>query len=176
MDPVIILTVSSSFAILWLVAGAQKLAAFGRFSVTLADYRLVPKPTVRACAGGVIALEIGLGVALFFPATRSLALVGSAALLLVYAAAIGINLLRGRKHIDCGCMGPTGRQTLSSWLVARNTLLVLAALASSVPAGSRALVWLDALSIAAAVGVASLLYCAVNYLIANTPDLARLRD
>ena len=175
VDPVMLLVVVLSLALLWIVAAAHKLRGFAGFSVVLADYRLVPKRAAHACAVAVIAMELGLGTGLLIPAMRSFALAGSALLLVTYAAAIAVNLVRGRRFIDCGCMGPVGHQPLSGWLVARNLSLALLALAALLPVQGRALVWLDAVTVAAAIGSAALLYAAANRLIANGPDLARLR-
>lgn len=176
MDPVMPLVAVLSLALLWIVAAVQKVRGFAVFSVVLADYRLIPKRATDACAVAVIALELGLGTGLLIPATRSLALVGSALLLVAYAAAIALNLFRGRRFIDCGCMGPVGHQPLSGWLVARNLLLACLALAATLPVQGRVLVWFDAITVSAAIGSAALLYAATNRLIANGPDLARLRS
>ena len=48
-------------------------------------------------------------------------IVGGAALLLAYAAVMAINLVRGRRFIDCGCGGAA--QPLSLGLVLRNVVL-----------------------------------------------------
>jgi hypothetical protein len=50
---------------------------------------------------------------------------GAAALLLLFALAMGINLRRGRRHIDCGCFQSALEQTLSWTLVMRNAVLAL---------------------------------------------------
>ena len=74
------LIVCVSLAILWCVASGHKLTAFAVFAATLDDYRIVPKLVLRPAAIFIIALELGLGVALLVPATRSPALVTSAVL------------------------------------------------------------------------------------------------
>ena len=176
MDPVIPLVIASSLAMLWLTAGTHKLRSFDAFSAILADYRLVPPRATAVCAATVIAIELCLGIGLVVPVGRELALIGSALVLVLYAGAIAVNLLRGRRFIDCGCAGFAAQQPLSAWLVARNILLAVAALAATLPANERALVWLDAFAVVAAVCVSALLYAAVNRLVANGPDLARLRS
>ncbi len=176
MDPVIPLVVCFSLALLWLVAAGQKLLSFEQFSATLADYRLIPKRLTGTCAIVVILLEASLGVGLLVPAARSASLVGSAALLALYSGAMGVNLLRCRRHIDCGCMGPAARQSLSGWLISRNLVLALLALGSLQPAVSREFLWLDVISMGAATVVLALVYATVNHLIANAPDLARIRS
>ena len=45
----------------------------------------------------------------------------------MFALAMGINLHRGRAHIDCGCFRGTLRQTLRGALVLRNVVLTSAA-------------------------------------------------
>lgn len=175
VDPVIPLVVALSLALLWFVAAAQKLNGFAVFVTVLTDYRLVPQGAARACAVAVIGLELELAVCLLIPVLRNAALAGSALLLALYAAAIAVNLFRGRRFIDCGCMGPAGRQSLSGSLVARNLLLALLALAAMLPVQARPLLWFDAIAVTAAVCAAALLYAAINRLIANGPDLARLR-
>jgi hypothetical protein len=61
----------------------------------------------------------------------------SAAILLVlFAAAMAINIWRGRPHIDCGCFQSALKQTLSWTLVARNAgLALLLAVPVAVPEG-----------------------------------------
>lgn len=160
---------------LWFIAGWQKLAAFEVFAATLADYRMVPRNLVNICAGLVAAGEVILGAGLVVPVTRSAALLGSGLLLTLYAAAMAINLLRGRRHIDCGCMGPAARQTLSGWLVARNVVIALVAALSAGALDARPLVWLDVITIGAGVAALAFVYSAVNHLIANAPGLAQLK-
>jgi len=46
-----------------------------------------------------------------------------AALLLAYAAAIAINLQRGRRDLACGCGGPHERRPIAAWMVWGNLLL-----------------------------------------------------
>ena len=176
LDPVIPLVIASSLTVLWLSAGVHKLRSFAVFSAILADYRLIPTGATAVGAAAVIGIELGLGIGLVVPVGRELALIGSALVLVLYAGAIAMNLFRGRRFIDCGCAAFVAQQPLSAWLVARNLLLALAALAATLPANERALVWFDAFAVVAAVCVSALLYAAVNRLVANGPDLARLRS
>ena len=50
-------------------------------------------------------------------------------LLLIFAAALAVNVLRGRTWIDCGCFRNGLKQTVSWLLVARNIGLAAAAVA-----------------------------------------------
>jgi hypothetical protein len=83
-----------------------------------------------------------------------------AALLLVYAAAMAVNIVRGRTHIDCGCLGfGTSRASLGWELVARNMLLAAVALAAAaLPVAPRALGAIDAISGIGAIVAFALLY------------------
>src|SRR6202035_1483448 len=60
----------------------------------------------------------------------------AAVLLGAFAVAMGINLLRGRRQIDCGCFQGALKQPLRWTLVGRNALLVLLLVAAdAAPSG-----------------------------------------
>ena len=123
----------------------------------------------------VIVAELGAGFGVFVPDARDWAILAIAVLLLVYTLAIGINLLRGRRDIDCGCGGPARRQTLSGWLVARNLVLMVLGLGCFMPVTARVLYWMDFVTIGLGVLAFLLLYATVNSLVANQPKLQQLR-
>ena len=88
------------------------------------------------------------------------------------AAAIAINLLRGRSHIDCGC-GDTP-VLLSYWLVLRNALLAGGAAVLLLPAtGDAAL--LSWLAILPGALVLILCYVAMAQLLDNASSLREWR-
>jgi hypothetical protein len=175
MDPGIALGLRAAFALLFLAAAAHKLRAPRRFVATLADYRVLPAPLVPAAAAAVVAVELGLAALVLLPGGGAAGLRGAAALLVVYGGGIAANLARGRRHIDCGCLGVAGRQPIGWWLVGRNVALAALALAGTLPVRERALVWVDGLTVAAAVASAAALYVAVERLAANLPRMAALR-
>lgn len=110
--------------LIFLVAGIDKLRHRALLPGVIANYRLLPAVLVNPAAlllpPGELLIAAGLLIA-SRPAT-----VAAMALLLVFAAAMAINIQRGRRHIDCGC-GHTGlKQTLTWNLVIRNLLLALA--------------------------------------------------
>src|SRR5262249_14927936 len=74
----------------------------------------------------------------------------AAALLGLYAAAIAVNLARGRRHLDCGCTGPALRRPISGWLVLRNLVLVAIAPADLAPLATPPLGGIDRLTRVAA--------------------------
>jgi hypothetical protein len=176
MDPVVDATLRAALALLFGAAAMHKLRDLRRFRATLADYQLVPLRFVPLVALGLAGIEaIAAATLVATPARRATAL-AAAALLLVYGAAIGINLVRGRRHIDCGCAGPAASRPLSGWLVARNVLLAALALAGTAPLQPRPLLWIDGFTVVAASVVLAALYASFDRMLADAPLLARVRD
>ena len=155
VDPAIDLTVRAALALLFLVAAAHKLRDRAAFRATFAEYRILPE----AISTLVPLAELAVAVLLLVPAASALGEIGAAALLLLYGAAVGVNLARGRRHIDCGCAGPYARRPIGGGIVVRNALLAASALAVS-----------------GAVLALAALYLATDRLMAHAPALARLRE
>src|SRR2546430_7884607 len=110
MDPVIAAALRRALALLFFVAAGHKLRVLGRFRATLAEYRLLPAGLVPLAAALVVGAEAAAAGALLVPGTRATGLVSAATLLLVYGAAVAINLARGRRDIHCGRAGPAVRR------------------------------------------------------------------
>ena len=168
-DPVVSWIVVLGVALLFAVSVVHKLRDWPRFVGALGAYRLLPAIVVPVAAVTIVALELLAACALPVPATRALGAGVAAALLCAYAAAIGINLRRGRTAIDCGCVGFGRRQRIHRGLVVRNVLLA-ASLAFALAPAARALTALDVLTISAALLAAVVLYLAVDALAAIAPD------
>jgi hypothetical protein len=175
MDPVVDAILRGSLALLWLSAAVHKLRDLPAFGAAVGDYELVPAAATRAAAGALVAAELATGAALLATPTRAPALLASALLLALYAAAIGVNLLRGRRHLDCGCAGPAQRRPVSGWLVARNALVAAVALAALAPVHARPLAWIDAVTVLAGVCAVAALYTTADHLLALAPAPARSR-
>ncbi len=174
LDPVISATLRIVLAAVFLIAAIHKLSDFRGFRATLEEYRLLPNGLILPAAAAFPLIEIGAAVALLTPAAARPAGVASFVLLCAYTLAIGINLARGRRDIDCGCSGPAMKQSLSEWLLLRNGILLGVALLCLAPAGARALIWIDFVTIAFSALTFLLLYTAANFLIANGPRLKAL--
>lgn len=172
MDPAIDLTIRAALALLFAVGAAHKLRDLAAFRGTFADYRLLP----GAVAWAVPVAEAAVTLLLLAPPTRAIGKAGAAGLLVAYAAAIGVNLARGRRHIDCGCAGPRAERPIGPGLVVRNALLAAVALAALAPVRPRPLVWVDALTVSGAVLTLVALYLAADRLMAYGPAVARLRE
>jgi hypothetical protein len=171
MDPVVDGIVRLGLGLLFAAAAAHKLRDLAVFRATLAEHRVLPAPLVGGAALAVPGVEMLLaGVllgAFVEPALRSPGLAGAALLLALYAAVIGVNLARGRRHIDCGCGGPAGRQPISGWLVARNLLLVTMALLAARPVRARTLGLVDVGTVVIATVALAMLYAAAERLLAE---------
>jgi uncharacterized membrane protein YphA (DoxX/SURF4 family) len=109
-------------ALIFFTAAAAKMRRWRTFEGVVANYRLLPDPLVPLAAWVLPPGEILLAVALVFGLPGSE--LAASALLCLFAAAMAINLARGRTHIDCGCFDAAQRQPLRWSLVVRNLVLV----------------------------------------------------
>jgi hypothetical protein len=175
MDPAIDLALRSCLALLFAAAAVHKLRDWARFRATVLEYRLLPPPLVLAASVAIVVAELGVATALVLPPARAAGSTGAATLASLYAIAIGVNLLRGRRDLDCGCLGAGGRETISWWLVGRNLVLVAVALAGVTPAAARPLGWIDAVTGLGLVAFAVFAWVAVDGLVANLPAVERAR-
>lgn len=116
--------------LVFVTAGAQKLRHRAILSGVIANYRLLPAALVAPAAAVLAPLEIVLGLLLLFGVARPFAPLAGLGLLGLFAAAMAINIVRGRREIDCGCNQSFLRQPLRWSLVGRNGLLMAALLPS----------------------------------------------
>jgi hypothetical protein len=164
-DPLVILIACGVLVAVFLRGLWHKLSDFAMFKAVFADYEMVPRAAVAPAAMALALAETAIVAGLVFAATRPVAALGAIVLLVAYAAAIAVNLRRGRYLIDCGCGGPG--HGLSWFLVARNAVLVAIAAVALVPAATRALSNADAVLIALSVVTVWLLILAVEQVGAN---------
>jgi uncharacterized membrane protein YphA (DoxX/SURF4 family) len=106
------------------IASVPKLTASNEFIQVVQGYRLVPDKLAGAIGRIVPMVELAAGVGLvsgtFMPWPALLAIL----LFILFALAIFLNLLRGRRYIACGCFG-LSRETHLSWgSVLRNAFLI----------------------------------------------------
>ena len=105
------------------VAVLGKLRHRDEFVGVVANYRMLPASLAGAAAWLVIALEASVVLALATGFALAIGALLAVGLLVGFAGAMVVNLLRGRTEIDCGCFQSSLRQPLSSALVVRNALL-----------------------------------------------------
>jgi hypothetical protein len=172
VDPVVVLAVRVSLSLLFAAAAAHKLRDRRAFRRTLRRYDVLPAALVGPASAALVTTEVVLAAWLPFSAAAA---VVAAAVLALYGGAMALNLARGRRDLDCGCMGPAKAMPIHGALVARNAVLAALALLSAAPAAERPLVWIDALTVAAAVATAAACWLATERMLALVPAAARLR-
>ena len=171
LDPLILKAISIGLGLMFVISAWHKFADAAAFRVTLLEYQVLPEALVLAASRVVPVVELALGAAwLLGHYAGGLTAIASAALLAVYAAAIGINLARGRVYFDCGC-GFGGKrdneQYLSGGLVLRNLVLIGLALVTRLPPVERSLAAGDWIILLAVLLALALLFGAANQLLAN---------
>jgi hypothetical protein len=169
MDPLIELTVAGSLAVLFAASTAHKLAALAEWPGVVRNYRVLPQALAAPAAGLLLITGALTAAALFGPATRRIGACAAAAQFMLFAAAMAINLRRGRSSIDCGCFGSRLRQGISAWLVARNLALALLALSLLLPARPRELGVLDVATAVAVVATLTFLYPVLDVVLRPPP-------
>lgn len=164
-DLILILGASAAVCagLVFVLAAAGKLRHREVFPGVVANYRLLPTIAVAPVALLLPWIELATGIALLV-GERRIAPVLATILLSLFAAAMAINIGRGRGHIDCGCGGDTLRQPLRPALVIRN--LLLAAAVATVPLAGGGLIAAERAVAFAAGAVLFLLYLLLNVLLA----------
>ena len=175
IDPAVGALLSGAFALLFLGAALHKWRDLAGFAEAFRAYGVLP------AAWGWMArllpvLELLVGAGLLAAATRALAATGGAVLLAVYAAAIAVNLSRGRRDLSCGCGGPNDKRPISPWMVWRNLALAALLAVTWLPWTARQMDAADALTVGAGTAVAAFLYLSLDALLGRTARQgARLR-
>jgi uncharacterized membrane protein YphA (DoxX/SURF4 family) len=165
VDPVFAWLVRLALALLFAAAALHKVRDLRTFRAILRNYRALPEPMVPAAALALVIVELAVVALLLLPAADPIGPLAVLSLLALYCGAIVLNLGRGRRHIDCGCLGPGKRQPLSPWLLARNAAialgpLLLLLLREAPRPGS----WIDAVSLLGGLALLALLWNAVHQL------------
>lgn len=168
VDPAIAAITSGGGALLFGGAAWHKLRAPERFDATFTAYELLGRmrrwrlprllPVVEALVAGGMLLEM----------SRPVAAGAGVLLLLVYSAAIAINLSRGRRDLACGCGGPHDRRRIAPWMVWRNVTVALALLVLMLPLGMRPLGATDAVTIGFGTATIALVYLCVDELLGRS--------
>lgn len=174
MDPLVILIISCGFAGLFLSAALKKSMSFSVFRATLEGYQIIPAHLLLPVSILVVVFEFILCGMWIVESLRPAAAIGSSMILALYAIAIGINLLRSRSHISCGC--GWNEQSLSWGLVTRNGIYILIVLSTLLPQVIRELQWVDFALGVLTLTVALLLNRCAETLIANSSNIASWRQ
>jgi hypothetical protein len=106
--------------LVFILAATQKTQHWRIFFAVVANYRLLPGWAVAPVAILLPPVEMLVGILLLSAQPGPFGALAGIFLLGVFAAAMAINLRRGRSLIDCGCGHSFLKQTLGWALVARN--------------------------------------------------------
>lgn len=115
----------TAVGLVFILAATQKAMHWRILSGVIANYRLLPRWAVWPAAALLPPAEMILAILLLSARFRPWPALAAIVLLALFAAAMAINIGRGRDHIDCGCGESFLRQSLSWTLVTRNGLLAV---------------------------------------------------
>jgi hypothetical protein len=149
-----------AWALALLFAGStlHKLSALSEWPGVVRNYRLLPEALAGVAAAGLLCAGALTAGALCFASTRRIGACAAALQLLIFGAALWVNVHRGRTLIDCGCFGSRLRAGLAPWMIARNAVLALGALTLLLPVGTRELSFWEMMFAAACVLTLAFLY------------------
>lgn len=174
LDPLAAMLACASTSAVCLISAASKLRHLRAFRATVESYRLLPRAWCAPAALAIPLLEASAGAALLYGPSRHGAALALISLFLGFATALGINIARGRTHIECGCFRP-GAAHLDGdaahrigWAHVVRAVVMACAVALALPhRASRPLVWLDGLSALGALLTAATSLAAIEQLIDN---------
>ena len=161
-------TLALALAALFAAACAHKVLSREQWPSIVRQYQLLPE-----ALAGVATLLVPLAEALtagllLWPRMRVAGAMLAAALLVLYALAIAINLRRGRASIDCGCFG-SGRSGIAPWMLVRNLVFAALSLALLLPTDARALGLLERATLLVFVATLALLYPVLEIVLQPPP-------
>jgi hypothetical protein len=99
--PILAAAAQATMGLVFLGSAVAKLRDWRTFHGIFAAYRLTPEVLWAPGAAGVVAAELIAGAGLVAGAVWGG--ISGAALLTLFAGAMAVNLLRGRREISCGC-------------------------------------------------------------------------
>ena len=168
LDPAAGYLLALGGALLFAAAAAHKLRDLPAFTHVFVAFCLLPDAWARRTAWIVpcaeLATALALALTLASPATRRAAVLAAIGLLLAYASAIALNLVRGRRDLECGCGSRRERRPIAAWMVWRNVIIAAALGAATLPWAPRTLGPADVLTVAGGLIVAAMLYAAADRL------------
>jgi hypothetical protein len=172
LDPALGYLIVLSFALLFAFAGGHKLRNLALFAEVFAAYRVSPDSWARRTAWLIPCVELAIVPALLWAPGRSWAVPAAAGLLIAYACALGLNLARGRRELDCGCGTVGNRRSIAPWMAWRNLLLALVLGIAALPWAARPLNGSDILTVTGGLVAMAVLYVAVDQLLGEVAPKA----
>ena len=176
LDPAIGILIVAGLSLLLTSAAVAKLRDLRAFEEIFAAYAVLPAHINLPVARVLPIVELGLAIGLLLPAGRSYAGLAVIVLMLTYAAAIAVNLRRGRRDLACGCGGPAERRPIAPWMVWRNCMISGFAGISLLPWSPRPLSPMDGVTLGFGLVAITLVYLCVDLLLGDVARRsARLR-
>jgi uncharacterized membrane protein YphA (DoxX/SURF4 family) len=111
-------------ALVFIFAAIEKIAAPGNFSVSIANYKLLPSEIINIPAIIIPWIELISGSLLLLGISVKENSTIITLLLILFTVAIIISLFRGL-NIDCGCFGTTYGSKIGLLKVSENILLII---------------------------------------------------
>ena len=164
LDPAIGLLLAAAIALLFASASAHKLRDLKRFEEIFSAYGLLTGVARMGFSWSLPVLELAVAGGLLFDESRPYAAAVGIVLLLTYAAAIAVNLKRGRRDLACGCGGPDERRPIAPWMVWRNILIASCLAVTFAPWTTRPLNLTDAVTVVFGLLTLALIYLCVDQL------------
>ncbi len=109
-----------------LIAGIHKLSPANQnyYRGVLEGYGLPYHSQLNLASLVLGVVEVFTAFAILIPVSRSLGALFAIALFSIYLAAMAVQLIQGKRDLDCGCAGPLGSSTISPALLLRNAVLI----------------------------------------------------
>lgn len=171
IDPAIAILILAGVALLFTAAAVHKFRDLRRFDEIFAAYGLFPSSARPVLSRLVPPIEAAVAAGLSVNALRTAAVCVGILMLVAYAAAIAVNLLRGRSDLACGCGGPDDRRPIAAWMVCRNILIAALLVMALLPWSARPLVATDAVTIVFGILTCTLVYLCLDRLLGRTGRL-----
>jgi uncharacterized membrane protein YphA (DoxX/SURF4 family) len=115
-------------SIIFFMSSISKIQQPQQFIETISLYDLLPKTWSKSIAFTIIYLELVLALLFLIGWQSRFVAEVCLFLLIVFSCAVGINVIRGRTQIGCGCLGPNHSAKINLKLIGRNLILMIAAL------------------------------------------------
>jgi hypothetical protein len=174
LDPAFGYLIIAGIALLFASAGVHKLQDLARFAEAFAAYRVLPAVLARHLAWLIPSLELCVAASLLWEPSRRVAGMAAILVLIAYASGLGVNLLRGRRDLDCGCGTARDRRAIAGWMVWRNLILGGALGITLLPWSPRAFDLTDLLTVLGGLTVGVTLYAAVDRLLGDVAPKAMI--
>jgi hypothetical protein len=165
LDPAFGYLIIAGAALLFASAAVRKFQDLGRFTEIFAAYRVLPAALADRLAWLIPCIEITIAIALYWEPSRRLGVASAIAVLITYGAGLGVNLVRGRRDLDCGCGAARDRRAIAAWMVWRNLLLAVAVGIAAMPWSPRSLGPTDVLTVVGGLIACVLLYATADRLL-----------